>query len=116
GGLLTVPVLRAAPGPDAPPPRRYVCYRAPGPIAIDGRIAEGAWSAAPWSEPFVDIEGDRRPQPRHRTRVKMLWDDEALYIAAELEEPHVWATLTEHDSVIFHDNHFAAFLHPAAAS
>ena len=43
----------------------------------------------------------------------MLWDDEYLYIAAELEEPHVWATLTEHDSVIFHDNDFEVFLNPS---
>ncbi len=42
----------------------------------------------------------------------MLWDDDALYIAAELEEPHVWATLTEHDSVIFHDNDFEVFIDP----
>ena len=53
-----------------------------------------------------------KPKPRFRTRVKMLWDDEALYIAAEMEEPHVWATLTEHDSVIFHDNDFEVFLDP----
>jgi hypothetical protein len=33
--------------------------------------------------------------------VKMLWDDEYFYVAAEMEEPHVWATLTRHDSVIF---------------
>ena len=43
----------------------------------------------------------------------MLWDDEYLYVAAELEEPHVWATLTEHDSVIFHDNDFEVFLNPS---
>ena len=42
----------------------------------------------------------------------MLWDDEYFYIAAELEEPHVWATLTAHDSVIFHDNDFEVFLEP----
>jgi hypothetical protein len=34
----------------------------------------------------------------------MLWDDQFFYVAAELAEPHVWATLDIHDSVIFHDN------------
>src|SRR5262249_36646552 len=48
----------------------------------------------------------------YRTRVKMIWDDEALYIGAELEEPHVWATLTDHDAVIFHDPDFEVFLDP----
>jgi hypothetical protein len=93
-------------------PRGYVCHRASGPVTIDGRLDEPAWAAAPWSEDFVDIEGERRPPPRFRTRVKMLWDDQCLYIGAELEEPHVWATLTRHDSVIFRDNDFEVFLDP----
>ena len=60
----------------------------------------------------MDIEGDAKPKPRCATRMKMLWDDQYLYIAAELEEPHLWATLTEHDSVIFQDNDFEVFLDP----
>jgi hypothetical protein len=95
-----------------PHPKGYVCHRAPSPITIDGALTDAAWDAAPWTDAFVDIEGDKQPKPRLRTRVKMLWDDEALYIAAELEEPHVWATLTEHDAVIFHDNDFEVFLDP----
>jgi hypothetical protein len=42
----------------------------------------------------------------------MLWDDKYFYIGAELEEPHVWATLTKHDSVIFNDNDFEVFIDP----
>jgi hypothetical protein len=94
------------------PPKGYVCYRASGPLTIDGKLDEPAWQAVPWTDAFVDIEGDKKPAPRFRTRVKMLWDDQCLYLAAELEEPHVWATLKEHDSVIFHDNDFEVFLDP----
>jgi len=93
-------------------PREYLCHRAVAPIKIDGVIDAAAWSAAPWTSDFVDIEGEIRPSPRFRTRVKMLWDDEYLYIAAEMEEPHVWATLTEHDSVIFQDPDFEVFIDP----
>ena len=42
----------------------------------------------------------------------MLWDDQYLYIAAYLEEPHVWATLTDRDSIIFLDNDFEVFIDP----
>jgi hypothetical protein len=42
----------------------------------------------------------------------MLWDDEAFYVAAEMEEPDVWGTLTARDSVIFHDNDFEVFIDP----
>jgi hypothetical protein len=60
----------------------------------------------------VDIEGQGKPRPRFRTRAKMLWDDRYFYIGAELEEPHVWGTLTEHDAVIFEDNDFEVFINP----
>ncbi len=96
----------------SPHPRGYICYRAAKPPVLDGKLDDDAWKSAPWSEDFGDIEGDRRPAPRFRTRVKMLWDDKCLYIGAELEEPHVWATLTRHDSVIFNDNDFEVFLDP----
>ena len=93
-------------------PHGYVCYRAATLPALDGRLGEGAWQDVPWTEDFTDIEGSLRPAPAFRTRAKMLWDDDYFYIAAELEEPHVWATLTEHDSVIFQDNDFEIFIDP----
>jgi hypothetical protein len=93
-------------------PKGYVCYRAARPPDLNGRLDDPVWSAAPWTEDFTDIEGDRRPRPRFRTRAKMLWDDDCFYIAAELEEPCVWATLTRHDSVIFNDNDFEVFIDP----
>lgn len=95
-----------------PTPRQYVCYRAPAPPVVDGRVDEAAWAEAPWTEAFVDIEGDARPAPRFRTRAKMLWDDDYFYVAAVMEEPDVWATLTERDAVIFHDNDFEVFIDP----
>lgn len=111
-----VPVTDSVEFVPDPAPRGYVCYRAGNPVIIDGKLDDPAWADAPWSEPFRDIEGDRRPDPPLRTRMKMLWDDRALYIAAELEEPHVWGTLTAHDAVIFHDNDFEVFLDPDADS
>jgi hypothetical protein len=97
---------------DYSPPRHYVCYRVREPVHIDGRLDKPAWKAVPWTEVFVDIEGAAKPKPRFRTRVKMLWDNKYFYVGAELEEPHVWATLTQHDSVIFHDNDFEVFINP----
>jgi hypothetical protein len=93
-------------------PKHYVCYQAPTPITVDGQLDDAAWSAALWTEAFVDIEGASRPLPRFLTRAKMLWDQDYFYIAAELEEPHVWGTLTERDAVIYHDNDFELFIDP----
>ena len=94
------------------PPRGYVAVRATEAPKIDGDPSDAAWKSAPWSEPFVDIEGDLRLPPRHATAMKMMWDDKYLYVAAKIDEPHVWGTLTKHDSVIFHDNDFELFIDP----
>jgi len=93
-------------------PKRYVCYRAAAPVAVDGNLDEDVWAKASWSDPFVDIEGAGRPKPRFRTMVKMLWDDQFFYLGAYLEEPAVWATLTERDSIIYQDNDFELFIDP----
>ena len=93
-------------------PLAYNCNYTARPIVIDGVLDDEQWQRAPWTTDFVDIEGSVKATPRFRTRSKMLWDDKYLYIAAELEEPDVHATLTQHDSVIFHDDDFEVFLKP----
>jgi hypothetical protein len=93
-------------------PRHYVAYRTPLPIKMDGKLDDPAWVAAAWTETFVDIEGSRRPEPRFKTRAKMLWDDDWFYVAADMEEPDLWGTLKERDSVIFRDNDFEVFIDP----
>lgn len=117
GAKICVMVLQAllattATAAELPAPLAYECLRAAAPIHIDGKLDDPAWQQAPWTSDFVDIEGDSKPRPKFRTRVKMLWDDQYLYIAAELEEPDVKATLTERDSVIFKDNDFEVFIKP----
>jgi hypothetical protein len=122
-GLIALVALGSRPGAtgaqdmewDAPAAfdrRAYVIYRAPGAVTVDGRLNERAWQRAAWTAPFVDARGGDRPAPRFTTRAKMLWDEEALYVAAELEEPDVWATFTEREAPIFRDNAFEVFIDP----
>jgi hypothetical protein len=92
--------------------RIYRATKQPGIEVLDGCLNKHPWTNCEWSDDFVDIEGDVKPTPRHRTRMKMFWAEDGLYIGAEMEEPHLWATLTEHDSVIFHDNDFEVFIDP----
>lgn len=93
-------------------PRTYVSYRTADPLQIDGTLNEAAWHEAAWTTPFVDIVGPSKPAPRFRTRAKMLWNDTYFYVAVTLEEPDVWATLTQRDTVIFYDNDFEVFIDP----
>ncbi|NOY77537.1 MAG: carbohydrate-binding family 9-like protein [Calditrichaeota bacterium] len=107
------PETRLFPTPQIPfHPKTYVCYQTPVPVQIDGRLDDPAWKKAVWTDDFVDIRGKAAPKPRFRTRVKMLWDKRYFYVAAELSEPDVWATLTQHDAVIYHDNDFEVFIDP----
>lgn len=89
-------------------PPTYICYKAPGEIKVDGKLTE--WDAIPWTSDFVDIEGDKRPAPHFQTRAKMAYDENGMYFAALMDEPHVWAYQTEHDCVIFKENDFEIFI------
>ena len=93
-------------------PKHYVCYRADGPIKIDGHLNEPSWKKAKWTSYFVDIQGPSQPLPIYKTRVKMLWDSKYLYIGAKLQEPNLWATLRQRDTVIFDNNDFEVFIDP----
>jgi hypothetical protein len=103
GALLTAPALAQ---------KSYVAPFTAAPVAVDGNLDDPIWTAAPWSDDFVDIEGAVRPAPRYRTRMKIAWDDQYLYLAAEVSDPHVWANLHQRDTVIFIDNDFEVFIDP----
>ena len=89
-------------------PARYTCYRAAGPIAIDGKLDEPSWQLAPKSTPFVDIVTGEPAW--FDTRVALLWDDEYLYFGFSVEETDVWGTLTERDSRIYEENDVEVFI------
>ena len=98
--------------PPKPNPEKYIVYRTSDSITVDGKLTKEEWDKAPWSASFVDIEGSKKPLPKYKTKVKALWDDEYIYFAAELEEPHVWAKLVQKDTVIYYDNDFEIFIDP----
>tara|TARA_B100000029_G_scaffold453911_1_gene480047 strand:+ start:770 stop:1825 length:1056 start_codon:yes stop_codon:yes gene_type:complete len=93
-------------------PKTYICYKSDMPILIDGKLDDESWQNAEWTDSFVDIEGNLKPLPYFDTKAKMLWDENYFYFAAHMEEPHIWATLTARDAVIFYDNDFEIFLDP----
>jgi hypothetical protein len=93
-------------------PKSYRCQKIDRPLKLDGFLSDPLWIQAQWTDDFIDITGDLALKPRFKTRVKMLWCDDYLYVAAEMEEPHVWGTITERNEIMFNDNDFEVFIDP----
>lgn len=93
-------------------PKSYTLFHAENPIKIDGLLNEQSWEDTPWTDYFIDIEGESKPAPAYKTRVKMMWDNQFLYIAAQMEEPHIWANPKPAADIIFKDNVFKIFIDP----
>jgi hypothetical protein len=55
-------------------------------IRIDGRLTEAAWQDAPAIESFVQGEPVEGAAPGARTVVRVMFDDQAIYIGARLYE------------------------------
>ena len=106
--LLVLPLLASA----VAAPLTYECPRSEQAPVVDGDLSDAAWQKAPWTADFIDIRGKEEAAPRFRTRARMLWTTEGLFVCAELAEPQVWGTLTEKNAIIFHDNDFEIFLDP----
>ena len=89
--------------------KHYTCYRAAGPIAVDGWLDEPSWQTVPRSPRFEDLEEPGRPA-LFDTRAAMLWDDTYLYVGFWLEEPDIRATITERDAMICTENDVEVFI------
>src|SRR4051794_26685937 len=96
----------------APPTTRYVAERASGEIHLDGKLDDPAWKHAKWSSDFGDITGKPTRKPALRTRIKIVWDDQNFYLAADLQETNIWATMKDHDAALFMENAFEIFIDP----
>lgn len=92
-------------------PKHYIVTKTAETLKIDGKNKEKAWKNALFSDFFIDIEGEKIP--KFTTRMQMLWDDQFLYVYAEMEEPHIWGDITERDKIIYYNNDFEVFIDPS---
>ena len=69
---------------DAAPRPTATIRRSPGPIQIDGTLDEPAWEAAEVISEFIQQRPRDGYPATERTEVRLLYDDEHLYIGAEL--------------------------------
>src|SRR5690606_16201275 len=55
-------------------------------IAVDGRVIEFAWTSAPVITEFTQTDPNEGAPVSQRTEVRILYDDEAIYIGATLHD------------------------------
>ena len=79
--LLIIPLLSVHAQSEIEP-NKYIAFQASQEILIDGRDDDEDWDKVAWSEEYIDIEGVQIP--KYKTRMKMLWDREYLYILAKM--------------------------------
>ena len=94
--------------------RKISTTKAKNSIKIDGELNESDWDNVPVAKDFIMVEPDNgKPEPNERkTEVKVLYDDDAIYIGAILydNEPHtILKEITERDKDGTSD-YFGAFI------
>lgn len=94
--------------------RKISTTKAKNSIKIDGELNESDWDNVPVAKDFIMMEPDNgKPEPNERkTEVKVLYDDDAIYIGAILydNEPHtILKEITERDKDGTSD-YFGAFI------
>jgi len=55
-------------------------------IKIDGTLDDPAWDSAPTISDFIQFEPKPGRAPSHQTKIKVLYDDKAIYIGAKMED------------------------------
>jgi hypothetical protein len=93
-----------------PPLPRYEAKRAAGPIVIDGKLDDKAWEAAPPLQLIFPWEA--QTGAKQKTTVRLLWDDQFLYVAYDCEDRDIVALFTERDDPTYRDDAVEIFLNP----
>jgi len=68
------------------PPRTGIATRVTAPISIDGRLSEESWLSATALTGFVQREPDEGQPATEETEVRILYDEEALYVGARMRD------------------------------
>ena len=88
-------------------------------ITLNGVLDEATWAKAPWQSGFLNSSAAQVGAPAPavvQTRFKALFDDSALYLGIECDEPNITHLKTEvagHDGMVFGDDCIEVFLDPA---
>ena len=79
-----------------PPLPRYDCHYTDENIVVDGNITEPAWENAPRTERFLGLL--KGGPVKYETYVKMLWNNQGIYVSFYVEEEDIRGVITSRDA------------------
>ena len=90
---LTAPLPAQTPATATTPPAGTTiptlrAERRDGPILLDAKLDEPAWQKAPAGTEFTQSYPKARQTPTQRTEVRVLYDDDALYVGVKMFDAH----------------------------
>ena len=86
---------------------RYNCVWISEKLNIDGVLDEPVWNKAQEVELLLT---DTEEKPDNPTKVKLLWDNDYLYISYFCVDPEIWATIDERDGHLYTEEVVEAFI------
>lgn len=92
--------------------KNTTAYRTSSPVKVDGMLDEIDWMNAPVATDFIQNDPVPGAPPSQRTEVRVLYDDEAIYIGATLfdTEPNlILSQLTDRDN-LGNTDHFSIWI------
>jgi hypothetical protein len=113
-GILLIPAGCAEqPKPEPKPPavRSAECRWKTGDVKIDGQADEAAWSKAEVLTDFAVFWQNRKPITT--TKARLLWDDDALYFTAEMQDADLYADIKEFNGLTWENDVFELFFKPS---
>jgi hypothetical protein len=87
-------------------------------LVLDGSLSHPAWQRAPAHTGFVQKFPEVGPKPVHDTVLRVLFDDQALYVGIDALDPEparIRAPLVRHDQVNRTQDFVVAYIDPAGA-
>ena len=100
---------------EPPAEKEFRIVRTDTPPVIDGRLDDSVWSRAAVIDDFVVSQPNEGDEPTEYTQVYVLYDSEALYVAARawMSTPgNVTAQVLRQGESVFPDDDFAIILDP----
>ena len=110
---LALPLAAQAPATSGHDVPSASATRRTGPITIDGKLDEAAWAAATPITKFRQSQPNEGADATLATEIRILYDDEALYVGARMSEPMgragIRAPLARRDQLLAADGNNGSF-------